>query len=75
MMVVDMKAKPIIEQIVAANAEEGEGLKAHLAYMQSGGTDKSIEKTLFDRWMSAHETKMKLFQQLEVFKLDKKSAK
>ncbi len=60
-MIIDMSAKPLLEQFQAANEAEGIAIKELLAYMQGGGRDDQRIEALTNRMSSAHNKKMDLY--------------
>ena len=70
-MIIDMSAKPLLEQFQAANEAEGVAIKELLAYMQGGGRDNQTLEALTNRMTSTHDKKMDIYAQLEAVRIDK----
>jgi hypothetical protein len=64
-MIIDMSAKPLLEQFQAVNEAEGVAINELLAYMQGGGRDNQILEALTSRMTSTHDKKMEIYAKLQ----------
>lgn len=71
MLVYDPRVVPLMEQFRSAHDAEGIAIKALLAYMESDGNDKSRLSELTDKMTAAHDVKMRIYEQMQSFRLDK----
>ena len=70
-MIVDMRAQPLIDRLLAANEAEGVAIKALHDYLQGGGRDNEKAEALLSGMTRAHDKKMDIWSQLEAVRLDK----
>ena len=70
-MIIDMSAKPLLEQFQAATEAEGVAIKELLAYMKGGGEDNQTIEALTNRMTNTHDKQMNIFAQLQSVRLDK----
>ena len=71
MPVYDSKVQPLMQQFMAAGETEGAATKVLLAFMQSGSKDENKLKELTDNMTSAHDNKMKIYAEMQKYRLDK----
>lgn len=70
-MIFDMKATPIFEKYSEAKIDEATATKELLEAMRRSERDHVILKKLTKRMEDTHEKAMRLYEQLEPFRLDK----
>lgn len=71
MPVYDSRATSLLEKFCSASDAEGVAIKALLAYMQGGGNDDNKLSALTERMIMAHDSAVRIYQEMQQFRLDK----